>query len=145
MLLLLLLWLMMMFLFLLLFYFRHFPLKFFQNWVSNRWIVPFVFVVVVVIVFVVVVVHVVVLIVVVDPRNLPLKFGLNQVKKSWDIYDIEFAVVVGGGWCKVIFVSNPTFELSWGWGLFLLCCCCCCCGWWWCFCFCCCFILESFH
>ena len=24
-------------------------------------------------------------------------------------------VCVVGGWCKVIFVSNPTFELSLGW------------------------------
>ena len=34
--------------------------------------------------------------------------------------DIEFVVVVGGGggwwlwWSKVIFVSHPTFVLSWG-------------------------------
>ena len=30
-------------------------------------------------------------------RNLPLKFGQNQMSKSWDIADIEFPVVVGGG------------------------------------------------
>ena len=41
-------------------------------------------------------VHVVVVIVVVDPVNLPLKFGLNRVRNSWDFYDIEFVVVVGG-------------------------------------------------
>ena len=35
-------------------------------------------------------------------RNLPLKFDPNWVSNSWDIVDIEFAVVVGGGggwWC----------------------------------------------
>ena len=31
------------------------------------------------------------------PRNLSLKFGQNQVSKSWDIADIEFFVVGGGG------------------------------------------------
>ena len=35
--------------------------------------------------------------VVVDPTNLTLKFGLNQVRNSWDIDDIEFVVVVVGG------------------------------------------------
>ena len=33
----------------------------------------------------------------IDPRNLPLKFGLNWVINSWDIDDIEFPVVGGGG------------------------------------------------
>ena len=33
----------------------------------------------------------------IDPRNLPLKFGENRVSNSWDIDDIEFPVVVGGG------------------------------------------------
>ena len=47
------------------------------------------------------------------PRNLPLNVGQNQISNCRDIADIEF--VVGGGWCKVIFVSNPTVELSWGW------------------------------
>ena len=51
----------------------------------------------------------------VDPRRLPLKFGWTQISNSWDIYDIEFPVVgsgwVGDGWCKVIFMSNPTFVM----------------------------------
>ena len=56
----------------------------------------------------------------VDPTNLPSKFGLNQVRNSWDIDDIEFVVVVvgdggGGWWSRAIFVSQPTFGLSWGW------------------------------
>ena len=64
----------------------------------------------VVVIIVVVVVHVVV-----DPTNLPLKFGLNRARNSYDMNDIEFVVVVcGGWWSKVIFVSHPTFELSWG-------------------------------
>ena len=36
-------------------------------------------------------------------RNLPLKFGQNRVSNIQDIADIEFSVV-GGRWCKVIFV-----------------------------------------
>ena len=44
--------------------------------------------------FVVIVVDVVVVIGV-DPRDQPLKFGLNRVKNSGDIADIEFAVVGG--------------------------------------------------
>ena len=36
------------------------------------------------------------------------------VSNSWDIAEIEFVWVVGG-WTKVIFMSHPTFELSWGW------------------------------
>ena len=31
------------------------------------------------------------------PRILRLKFGQNRVHNSWDIADIEFAVVGGGG------------------------------------------------
>ena len=34
------------------------------------------------------------------PRNLPLKFGKNQVSNSWDIADIEFVVGGGGGCAK---------------------------------------------
>ena len=30
------------------------------------------------------------------PRKLPLKFNQNRARNSWDIADIEFAVVVGG-------------------------------------------------
>ena len=48
-------------------------------------------VVVVVVDFVAVVVNVVVD--VVAPRNLSLKFGQNWVGNSWDIVDIEFAVI----------------------------------------------------
>ena len=48
-------------------------------------------IVVAVVVVVVVVVHVVV-----DPRNLPLKFGQNRVRNRLDIAGIEFPVVVGG-------------------------------------------------
>ena len=29
--------------------------------------------------------------------NLPLKFGPNRASNSWDIADIEFSVVGGGG------------------------------------------------
>ena len=58
--------------------------------IDDIWNVAFVVVVVVIVVGdVVVVVHVVV-----DPRNLSLEFGLNGVKSSWDIDDIEFPVVV---------------------------------------------------
>ena len=32
-----------------------------------------------------------------QPRDVPLKFGQNQVSNSWDIADIEFTVVGGGG------------------------------------------------
>ena len=31
------------------------------------------------------------------PSNLSLKFGQNRASNSWDIADIEFVVVVGGG------------------------------------------------
>ena len=77
--------------------------KFSQNWISNS---SDIFVVVFV-------VHVVVVIIVVDPTNLLLKFNQNRVRNSWDIDDIEF--VWWWWWNKVIFLSNPTFELSWGW------------------------------
>ena len=30
-------------------------------------------------------------------RNLPLKCGQNRDSNSWDIADVEFPVVVGGG------------------------------------------------
>ena len=53
-------------------------------------------------------------IVVVNPRNPPWKFGNNRVGNSWDIADVEFPV--GGGVCKVIFMSNPTVVLRLGWG-----------------------------
>ena len=51
---------------------------------------------------------------VVDPRNLPLKFSQNRIRSSWDIDDVEFPMVGGGWWWKVIFVSNPTFVMI-GW------------------------------
>ena len=58
--------------------------------IDDRWNVAFVVVVIVVgDVVVVVVVHFVV-----DPRKLSLKFGLDGVKSSWDIDDVEFPVVV---------------------------------------------------
>ena len=60
-------------------------------------------------VVVVVVVHVVVVVVpVVDPRNIPIKFGQNQVSNSRDLTDIEFAVVVVVVVCRV----KPNFRLS---------------------------------
>ena len=54
-----------------------------------------------------------VVVVVVNPKNLFLKFGQNWVRNSWDIADIDF-LVVHGWWTRIIFMSNPTFELSWG-------------------------------
>ena len=54
------------------------------------------------------------------PRNLHLKFGQNRVSNSWDIVDIEFAVVV----VVVVVVDQSHFHvkpnlgyvrLSWGW------------------------------
>ena len=43
------------------------------------------------------------------PMNLHLKFHQNRVSNSWDIANIEFVWVGGGGVvCKVIFVFNPT-------------------------------------
>ena len=68
--------------------------------------------VVVVVVVGVVVVLIVVVVVVVHPRNPTLMFGWKAVSNSWDIADIEF---VWWWVIKVIFVSLPTFELSWGW------------------------------
>ena len=57
--------------------------------INVRWNIAFVVVVIVVGDVVVIVVHVVV-----DPRTLSLKFGLNGVKSSWDIDDVELPVVV---------------------------------------------------
>ena len=43
-----------------------------------------------------------------------LKSGQEQLRYWW--HWVCVVVVEGGGWwCKVIFVSNPTFELNWGW------------------------------
>ena len=82
-----------------------------QNRVINSWdkVIAIIFVAFVF----VFVVHVVVVIVVVHPRNLPLKFGQNQVGNSWNIADVEFPVDVVGGWvvvvvCKVFFMTTPT-------------------------------------
>ena len=56
---------------------------------------------------------------VIDPRNLPLKFGQNQVSNSWDIDDFEFPVVGGGGGVKSFSCQTQLLlcwvELSWGW------------------------------
>ena len=57
------------------------------------------------------------------PRNLHLQFHQNRVSNSWDIADIEFAVVVvvvvGGGLKSF---SCHTQLLSWGWvGVVTLC------------------------
>ena len=38
-----------------------------------------------------------------------MNFGQNRV--NFEINDVEFLVVVGGCWCKVIFMSNTTFVL----------------------------------
>ena len=48
------------------------------------------------------------------PRSLHLKFGQNRVSNSWDIVDIEFAVVVvgGGGGGEQSF-SGKTQLLCW--------------------------------
>ena len=54
-------------------------------------------------------------------RNLPLKFGQNQVSSSWDIGDIEFVVVGGGGGGGGVqshFRVKPNLgyvRLNWGW------------------------------
>ena len=91
-------------------------LKLGKNQVIYRWdvvnVVVVSVVVSVVVVGVVVVVVSVVVVVVVHPRNLTLKFGWNRVSNSCDV---EFVWVGGGWWIKVIFMSHPTFELSWGW------------------------------
>ena len=70
-----------------------------QNQVVNRWdVVDDVVVSVVIFVDVVgFVVVILVFVIVVDPINLPLKFGWNRVSNSCDIADIEFVWVVGGG------------------------------------------------
>ena len=47
-------------------------------------------------------------------RNLSSKFGKNRVSYSWEIADIELAVVVGdGGGVQSHFHVKPNFELSW--------------------------------
>ena len=62
---------------------------------------------------------------VIDPRNLPLKFGQNQVSNSWDIANIEFLVVGGGGWRCANSFSDQTqlilgqAELNCGWAWIL--------------------------
>ena len=83
-------------LFLLWFYPRSLSLKFGQKWVSNRGNVTFVVVVVVA----VVVINDVVVIVVVDPTNLPLKFGLNWVRTAEISMTLSLRWVVGGGCVK---------------------------------------------
>ena len=69
---------------------------------------------VIIIIVAVVVVHVVVVVIaVVDPRNLPLKFGLNQVINRWDVVDV---VVVSAASIVVIVAklnSNFNYNLSW--------------------------------
>ena len=57
---------------------------------------------------IVVVFIVVVVIVVVDPRNLPLKFSQNRDSNNGNIADIEFVWKVV---CRVIFMSNPTYDM----------------------------------
>ena len=51
---------------------------------------------------------------VIDPWNLPLKFGQNRVSNSWDINEVEVPVVVfvvvGGRCVKPNFCHD---ELSW--------------------------------
>ena len=51
---------------------------------------------------------------VIDPWNLPLKFGQNRVSNSWDINEVEVPVVVfvvvGGRGVKHNFCHD---ELSW--------------------------------
>ena len=65
---------------------------------------------------VVVVVHVVyvvvLVVVVVEPRNLPLKFGQNQVSNSSDISNIAFVVVLGWWWCWCLCCAESC--LCWG-------------------------------
>ena len=82
-------------LFLLWFYPRSLSLKFGQKWVSNRGNVTFVVVVVAV-----VDINDVVVIVVVDPTNLPLKFGLNWVRTAEISMTLSLRWVVGGGCVK---------------------------------------------
>ena len=86
-------------LFVLLFWLLLFLLLFF-------YLVVLVFIIVVVVTFDIVVsdIVLVVVLIIVGP-NLNLKFGQNRVGNSWDIADVEFPVG-GGGWCKVIFMSN---------------------------------------
>ena len=79
-------------------------LEFGQNWVSSSCDI---LVVIVVVVIVVVDVDVLAHVVYVDPRNQSIKFCKKRISNSWDIDDVEFGG--GGWWCKVIFMSNPTF------------------------------------
>ena len=51
------------------------------------------------------------------PRNLSLKFGQNRATNSWDITDIEFAVVVvvvvvGGGGVPSHFHVKPRLRIG---------------------------------
>ena len=55
------------------------------------------------------------LVVVVDPKNLHSKFGPIGAVTAEIMLMLSWWVGGGGWWrCKIIFVSNPTFELSWG-------------------------------
>ena len=48
-------------------------------------------------------------------RNIPLKFHKKQVSNRWDIADIEFVWVGGGGGVyKVILMSNHAYVML-GW------------------------------
>ena len=42
------------------------------------------------------------------PNNLSLKFGQNGASDSWDIADIEFLVVCGGGGVKSFYCKTLT-------------------------------------
>ena len=42
------------------------------------------------------------------PRSLPLKFGQNWVSNIWDIADIEFMMVGGGGGVKSFSCKTQT-------------------------------------
>ena len=51
-------------------------------------------------------------------RSLPLKFHQIRSVTAEILLTLSLCGWVGGGgwwWIKVIFMSNPTFELSWGW------------------------------
>ena len=85
------------------------PLKFGQNGFSNGWYIVVVVIVVDVVVVVVFVVHVVAVI----PRNKALKFGQDRISSSWDIDDVAFSVVRGGGGGGVKSFSCQTQLLSW--------------------------------
>ena len=90
---------------------RNLLLKFHQNWVSNSWYILDIDKSHLYKCFLESVLNV--------SKNLPLKFHQNRVSNSWYIVDIEFAVVVGGWVCRVLFMSKPTL----GWdelGLWIL-------------------------